>query len=168
MEEDDFSASAAATRQKSCNACVQAKRGCDRQYPVCSRCTEKAIDCVYAKKRLCSEAFPTDFEFGSIQTEPTWASPGDPSPVNFFRLPTPGPAADFPTTLDIPSELAPNGNFDFMQFFGDVRGSSSQEMELVPAAYNQQLERHGEEELIRNDFDYTKMADLCVRYSLPH
>jgi len=38
-----------ASRQKNCNACVQAKRRCDRRTPICSRCVEKKIACVYGK-----------------------------------------------------------------------------------------------------------------------
>ncbi|KAI0449894.1 hypothetical protein F5B21DRAFT_492898 [Xylaria acuta] len=40
-----------ASRQKNCNGCVQAKRRCDRRTPVCSRCVEKKVACVYSKSR---------------------------------------------------------------------------------------------------------------------
>ncbi|KUJ14697.1 uncharacterized protein LY89DRAFT_671121 [Mollisia scopiformis] len=39
-----------ASRQKSCNSCVQSKRRCDRQTPVCNRCVEKKRLCVYGKE----------------------------------------------------------------------------------------------------------------------
>ncbi|GAP87092.1 putative C6 zinc finger domain-containing protein [Rosellinia necatrix] len=45
------SAGVSASRQKNCNACVQAKRRCDRRMPICSRCTEKKVDCLYSKSR---------------------------------------------------------------------------------------------------------------------
>ncbi|KAI9738304.1 MAG: hypothetical protein M1834_008802 [Cirrosporium novae-zelandiae] len=34
-------------RQKSCNACIQAKRRCDLQIPTCSRCTKRNLTCNY-------------------------------------------------------------------------------------------------------------------------
>ncbi|VUC22422.1 unnamed protein product [Clonostachys rosea] len=39
----------AASRQKSCNACVRGKRRCDKSYPKCTRCAAKGLDCVYHK-----------------------------------------------------------------------------------------------------------------------
>ncbi|KAK5626139.1 hypothetical protein RRF57_001854 [Xylaria bambusicola] len=45
------SASVPASRQKNCSACVQAKRRCDRRTPICSRCLQKTLPCVYAKSR---------------------------------------------------------------------------------------------------------------------
>ncbi|KAI0400293.1 hypothetical protein F4802DRAFT_503901 [Xylaria palmicola] len=41
----------AASRQKNCNGCVQAKRRCDRRTPICSRCAEKRATCIYGKAR---------------------------------------------------------------------------------------------------------------------
>ncbi|KAI3321266.1 hypothetical protein HD806DRAFT_503591 [Xylariaceae sp. AK1471] len=40
------------SRQKNCNSCVQTKRRCDRRTPVCSRCVEKRIPCVYSKSNV--------------------------------------------------------------------------------------------------------------------
>ncbi|KAF5674068.1 c6 zinc finger [Fusarium heterosporum] len=40
---------AAATRQKSCNACVRGKRKCDKKTPHCTRCAAKGLDCVYQR-----------------------------------------------------------------------------------------------------------------------
>ncbi|PSK59197.1 Transcriptional activator protein UGA3 [Elsinoe australis] len=34
-------------RQKNCEACRRSKRRCDLQRPVCSRCRERRLDCVY-------------------------------------------------------------------------------------------------------------------------
>lgn len=39
----------AASRQKSCNACVRGKRKCDKRTPRCTRCAAKGLDCVYQK-----------------------------------------------------------------------------------------------------------------------
>ncbi|KAF4471480.1 c6 zinc finger [Fusarium albosuccineum] len=40
---------AAASRQKSCNACVRGKRKCDKKTPRCTRCAAKNLDCVYQR-----------------------------------------------------------------------------------------------------------------------
>lgn len=45
-----------ASRQKNCTACVQAKRRCDRRTPVCKRCADKNIDCVYARTTATSSS----------------------------------------------------------------------------------------------------------------
>lgn len=57
------------TRQKSCNNCVKAKRGCDKHHPACSRCVEKSIPCIYAKRPY-SEAFPVVFDLDPAQLDP--------------------------------------------------------------------------------------------------
>lgn len=39
-------------RQKSCAACIKAKRRCDAVYPTCQRCAQRGIECEYlARKR---------------------------------------------------------------------------------------------------------------------
>ncbi|KAK3390050.1 hypothetical protein B0H63DRAFT_464706 [Podospora didyma] len=38
------------SRQKNCSCCVQAKRRCDRKTPICSRCADKQLPCIYAPK----------------------------------------------------------------------------------------------------------------------
>lgn len=40
----------AASRQKSCNACVRGKRRCDKRSPRCTRCAAKGLDCVYQRQ----------------------------------------------------------------------------------------------------------------------
>lgn len=40
-------AAAAASRQKSCNACVRSKRRCDKRTPRCTRCATKRALCIY-------------------------------------------------------------------------------------------------------------------------
>lgn len=43
------SSSNAASRQKSCNACVRGKRRCDKTTPRCTRCAAKGLECVYQR-----------------------------------------------------------------------------------------------------------------------
>lgn len=53
----------AASRQKNCNACVQAKRRCNRRAPVCSRCVEKKVACIYEKTRAAVSSQPGNENF---------------------------------------------------------------------------------------------------------
>jgi hypothetical protein len=39
-------------RQKSCNACVRAKRRCDVAAPACARCRNKGLQCIYGSSDL--------------------------------------------------------------------------------------------------------------------
>ncbi|RYP50608.1 hypothetical protein DL768_003890 [Monosporascus sp. mg162] len=50
------------SRQKSCNSCVQARRRCDRRTPICSRCAEKKIACIYGKAKVASRPDREEFE----------------------------------------------------------------------------------------------------------
>jgi hypothetical protein len=49
---------AAATRQKSCDACVRGKRKCDKRMPRCARCAARGIECRY--KKTPPSASPSD------------------------------------------------------------------------------------------------------------
>ncbi|PNY27172.1 Uncharacterized protein TCAP_02899 [Tolypocladium capitatum] len=55
---EDRAAAAAASRQKSCNACVRGKRRCDKRTPRCSRCSAKGLDCMYQRAPPSSSADP--------------------------------------------------------------------------------------------------------------
>ncbi|KAI8724989.1 Zn(2)-C6 fungal-type domain-containing protein [Fusarium sp. LHS14.1] len=57
---------AAASRQKSCNACVRGKRKCDKKIPRCTRCAAKGLDCVY--QRLPPGASFHDEDIGGGET----------------------------------------------------------------------------------------------------
>lgn len=35
------------SRSKACKSCIAAKRKCGREFPVCSRCTNRGLECVY-------------------------------------------------------------------------------------------------------------------------
>ena len=105
----------APSRQKSCNACVKGKRYCDKLQAGCSRCKEKKIGCVYAK-RLYSEAFPADFTFDTAQLGLPWAALDSPSSVNnFLDICDEGFSldsnSDFINTM---SSIAPAGQSNFL------------------------------------------------------
>lgn len=59
-------AGVAATRQKNCNSCVQTKRRCDRRTPICSRCVEKKLPCVYGKAKAAKKPVQHGAEPSSI------------------------------------------------------------------------------------------------------
>ncbi|KAK1637892.1 hypothetical protein BDP81DRAFT_347391 [Colletotrichum phormii] len=44
------------SKQKSCFACVEAKRRCDQTLPACSRCLDKEVNCTYASVRRTRQA----------------------------------------------------------------------------------------------------------------
>lgn len=59
MDMTKLDQASAATRQKSCNACVRGKRKCDKQMPRCTRCAAKGLDCLYKKLPSESSSPPT-------------------------------------------------------------------------------------------------------------
>ena len=63
------------SRQKNCNSCVQAKRRCDRRTPLCSRCVEKKIPCIYAKTRTIRQSVQQDAETSGYMEGPSFGSP---------------------------------------------------------------------------------------------
>ncbi|KAF4978028.1 hypothetical protein FZEAL_5535 [Fusarium zealandicum] len=56
---------AAASRQKSCNACVRGKRKCDKRTPRCTRCAAKGLDCVYQRLPAGASFHDEDIDGGS-------------------------------------------------------------------------------------------------------
>ncbi len=74
---------------------MKGKRGCDKQHPVCSRCQEKRIQCIYAK-RTYAEAFR---DFDSVELDMSWAGfTALSSSINFVD--------------DTPLDLAPTASLD--------------------------------------------------------
>lgn len=47
-------------RRKSCHACVKAKRRCDQRQPICARCSQRKIRCLYPARPGLFESSPTD------------------------------------------------------------------------------------------------------------
>ncbi|RDL39692.1 Uncharacterized protein BP5553_04032 [Venustampulla echinocandica] len=158
MTEDLAPESSSASRQKSCHACVKGKRGCDKRHPVCSRCEEKKIQCIYAK-RTHAEAF---YDFDSVDLDMSWAG-----------LTTLSPAIDF--VDDIPPSLATSASLDptspptldafidpFLTFV-ENQAIPSSDLQLISNA-SEPLDQQQEKEQALNKFDYTPMADLCIQY----
>ncbi|KAH8653802.1 hypothetical protein BX600DRAFT_553451 [Xylariales sp. PMI_506] len=166
MNEDDaVPASAGATRQKSCNACVKAKRACDKRYPVCSRCTEKKVACIYAK-RLHSEAFPADLGLDSIQLD-GWADFDSPSPLGF--LDTMSAGADIGSsgfTGLVSTNPSIGDTNDLFPGFTDTPAVDPANMQLIHGTTGQ-LAHVGESEegeQALNTFNYDGMMDLCSNF----
>ncbi|KAI1148881.1 hypothetical protein F4825DRAFT_76212 [Nemania diffusa] len=134
----EASVGVSASRQKNCNNCVQAKRRCDRRTPICARCAEKNMACVYGKtkavNRLGKHARqPTDFteslsfdnldyspldmpglsfDLNPFETIPTGFHP------SFATEATPQSTQDTPSGSDISVDA-------FMHFAGHNSSSSS-------------------------------------------
>lgn len=160
MEDRSPVSSGAETRQKSCNACVKAKRGCDKLQPECSRCREKEITCVYAKRPY-SEAFPGDPELGILQLDPSWGDLISPPPLNFLGVAEANPT--FFSGLDAPSGTGPDASSTLEAILQDQAMSSlSMNMEIIRGV-DGQLEHQKQPDSITNVGNLARMADLCVR-----
>ncbi|PTB61313.1 hypothetical protein BBK36DRAFT_122468, partial [Trichoderma citrinoviride] len=77
----------AASRQKSCNACVRGKRRCDKRTPRCTRCAAKGLDCVYQRQpppSSASSALPLQTQTQTQQQQQQQRS--QPQPAQRQRL----------------------------------------------------------------------------------
>jgi hypothetical protein len=145
-----------ASRQKSCHACVKGKRGCDKRHPVCSRCQEKKIQCIYAK-RTYAQAF---LDFDSTELDMSWAE--------FTAL-----SSSIGFVDDIPPSLAPSASqdptclptpnvfIDPSSTFTESLTASPNDMQLI-SNFGESLDQEEDKEQALNKFDYAPMADLCV------
>jgi len=165
------------SRQKNCNSCVQTKRRCDRRAPVCSRCAERKVPCVYGKARVPhhTEQMHQQTRASPDTQELQFTSPDlslfdsvghfnagciDSLPIDpLSRGPdTPGPASQTVPNAFVSGDV-PMDNF--MDFF-DNQNTSSPDRWLVPVDPNLAIERPGTpaDEEITNS--YQKMASFCV------
>ncbi len=84
-----------ASRQKNCTACVQAKRRCDRRTPICKRCADKNINCVYARTSVATSSHTPEAAnalpaYMDMNTDDLQFGGSTPSPFSF----SPGPSLD--------------------------------------------------------------------------
>ena len=54
-------------RKTSCAACIAAKRRCDQQRPLCSRCAKRGADCVYSYPAAVAVSEPLGSLFNTVQ-----------------------------------------------------------------------------------------------------
>lgn len=162
------------TRQKNCNGCVQAKRRCDRSMPICSRCAEKKVACIYGKAshehQSGEEAELMDFSMtaqaiGSSASTPAgfaWSAdlnPGEGSTTPFML--NANAAESFQNYLMDPSidvELPFDGSLDLVG-----NHASNQDQWLVHVDPEPSQERSTspiDDEVLQA---YDKMAGVCVR-----
>ena len=94
--------SSAATRQKSCNACVRGKRRCDKKTPRCTRCGAKGLDCIYQRLPPSapsgSDSSSSSSGAGGINVTP---SPFAAADQDQFR----DSERDLPSIVDIPPDF---------------------------------------------------------------
>lgn len=161
MADDPKLGPARPLRQKSCNACVKAKRGCDKRYPTCSRCEEKHMPCTYAK-RTHSEAFESlfDFDFDSVGLDMPWEGMASLSSSRMID----NIVSNSATSASLGASCVPSSDapIDPFMAFSEDHATSSRDMQLVPSAAVQLDELCGTEQALSH-FDYTPMADVCVR-----
>jgi hypothetical protein len=142
------------SRQKSCHACVKGKRGCDKRYPTCSRCQEKNIECTYAK-RTYDQAF---HDFDAVELDMSWAGLTALSSSNDYM----DEIATGSASLD-PSCLSTfDASIDPFLNFTESQAIPSNEMQLINST-DESFSQHQENEQALSKFDYSIMADLCVR-----
>ena len=155
MAEEPAPDSTSASRQKSCSACVKAKRGCDKRHPVCSRCEEKGISCIYAK-RTYAKAFQSGFDFDSVELDMSWAGlTALSSSANFVDGPQPGSVTS--ASLNTTHLPTPDAFIDPFLAFAENQPTSSSDMQLINNADGQL----GQQQAL-SKFDYAQMADICV------
>lgn len=152
MSEKSALKSASRSRQKSCNACVKAKRGCDKRQPVCSRCEEKRTSCIYSStKRTQTDTFQDCFDFNWLEADISW--PGLTalsSPITFVDQTTAGldTFIDPFLTFGEDSTTSPSN----MQLINSVEDQLDEPRSIGPQSENQTIGK----------FDYAQMADICV------
>lgn len=160
------------SRQKNCNSCVQTKRRCDRRTPVCTRCAERKVPCVYGKAKT---SHRTDHQ-QSRNTSHIEALYFESPEISLFDTDTPFEigcldSLTLPTRSDSPglaTQIIPNAcvgedvSIDtFMEFVGHEDLPSPNRW-LVPTNENLTIERPGtpaDEEIMNS---YQKMASFCV------
>ncbi|KAG8164221.1 hypothetical protein KVR01_006139 [Diaporthe batatas] len=159
------------SRQKNCNSCVQMKRRCDRRTPVCTRCAERKVPCVYGNAKASHRTGNQGRQSHSHIEALHFDSPD----VSLFDIDTPFEigcldSLTVPTRPDSPghaSQTIPNAfvgedaSIDaFMDFVVDENPHPPQRW-LVPANENLTIERPGtpaDEEIMTS---YQKMASFC-------
>lgn len=151
--------SSSTSRQKSCHACVKGKRGCDKQQPTCSRCVEKKLQCIYIK-RTYSDAF-SNYNMGDLDMSwPDYATFS--TPINSSSPISPNVNSSGPLG---PANLS---NLDvFMEPFMDFSNNRvviSNDMQLINLTGGSSSSLWEKEQTLTK-FDYSPMADLCVRNS---
>jgi hypothetical protein len=160
MAEEAVCETASASRQKSCDACVKAKRGCDKLQPICSRCEEKKIPCFYAK-RTYSEAFQSDFDFDSVDLDISWAGLTAPSSTTNFVNDISSSTAIWTSqdTIDLPTLDA---FIDPLLTFANNHAVSTSDTQVMNNAGGQ-VSQQKEKEQVVSKFDYAQTPDICVR-----
>ncbi|PKX89468.1 Zn(II)2Cys6 transcription factor domain-containing protein [Aspergillus novofumigatus IBT 16806] len=102
------------SKQKSCFACAEAKRRCDKRQPSCSRCVEKGVDCAYPaasgpecpQARMTGAAAIPDVGFGDAWTSPVMNNTFGPIPQAEVPLDNVLFDSDFATSLISISSLS--------------------------------------------------------------
>ena len=177
MEGSTTVAGVLASRQKNCNGCVQVKRRCDRRTPICSRCAEKKIPCIYTKtkttSRLNKPAVEPPLGIGTRPAESLACSFCDPAqslavgPVEIMSMDCrpDADAATAPESAPI-SAMNASGIGDLpMDSFADLIGNGSLspwDQWLIPSDQGAVIERPNSPIDEKVAMAYENMAGFCV------
>ncbi|RYP82956.1 hypothetical protein DL770_005469 [Monosporascus sp. CRB-9-2] len=176
MEDSTATEGLPKSRQKNCNRCVQARRRCDRRTPICSRCAEKKIACIYGKAKVASQPDREEFEppfpsterlaFGSPACAPF--APVRSPDVNYLGImPTDSQLGAATTSTESMQNHVMDASIDGgipTDLFIDLMGNSitpTQDQWLVEIEQEPMTERPSspvDEESVRS---YEKMAGFC-------
>ncbi|QPC75668.1 hypothetical protein HYE68_006420 [Fusarium pseudograminearum] len=136
----------AASRQKSCNACVRGKRKCDKKTPRCTRCAAKGLDCVYQRlppgasfhdDDICIADslndvpdFDMGFDINNLGGTSTLSSTSNTSPDSLDRVTTSTIDLDSPLDFSIIDHLMANNTSVGSELWslGDYGSSSSNKL----------------------------------------
>lgn len=130
----------AATRQKACHRCVQAKAKCCYSQPACSRCVKRGLICRYAENTTVYREMPVSARKKSEQASHTYESPDacdSPSVVSSHSPPTISApdtedgswtSKEFPWPLDVTS-------LPSLEFDPAVIGGSTSQSLAISASY---------------------------------
>ena len=172
-----------ASRQKNCDACVQIKRRCDRRSPICTRCVERKLNCVYRRPRKAS-ASQTRHEDGMHNPYAQKMHFADPATHFMFPQGT-SSALDYSSTIPLdpqfgtmpPGTLSTAG-FDFPSAIDPSLASFIKMLEPEASSVKQQWhspnigsssmsERSGSPADEGTQLAYQKMAAFCVSRHYP-
>jgi hypothetical protein len=160
------------TRQKNCNTCVQSKRRCDRQTPICSRCAERDVPCTYGKPKKRKLDAPSTFTEIVSPPSPSaiWFDPGIALDMGYLENPileSQSESTYHAATSDMFSHRLISNNismgvFDSSESANTSYPSSTHVGALIPEECDQPYLRSGspiDDEILRS---WEKMGIFCV------
>lgn len=146
------------TRQKSCNNCVKSKRGCDKRFPICSRCADRKVACIYAKVPH-ADIFPASFGFEDMELDPSLSNSADVTTASLDNCLPAFSAAPISVASAMPSDP-----MDSLLGLVESGSSPSEDLWLIPYPDGDIDVHEAPGEPVLNTANYAKMNDICRHY----